>query len=185
MPSAVYYDRSSMRAPLVIAGPEVEAQEPSAGRLLELGEQALSAGKAREALGYYQAILAVFPLREALFGAGSALWMLGRYDEAREALEQMQERDPNSPVPFTGLGAIAMLKGDSAQATRLFREALEKDPFSIPARQGLARLLAADHPAEALRLCEEVERIAPNSTAYDECVRGSRAARRGPGTPSP
>jgi Flp pilus assembly protein TadD len=145
-------------------------------RLL-LGQALQEAGLPAEAAMQYRFAISRRPQEPLPYAKlAESLAQLGRFDEAGAALEQMRKRDPNSPVPFTGLGAVAMMKGDSARAVQLFQEALKRDPLNIPARQGLARLLAAENPAEALRLCEELGQLAPESPAYDECLQAIRAA---------
>ncbi len=72
-----------------------------------------------------------------------------------------------------------MLQGRYDEARQHYRSALEAHPDDVAARQSLAMIAETiDHdPAEALRLCEEVARLAPETQEIDECI--SRNGARG------
>ena len=59
-------------------------------------------------------------------------------------------------------------------------------PNDVAARQSLAMIAETiDHdPAEALRLCEQVARLAPGTQGIDECISRNRARGR-ESAPSP
>ena len=58
-------------------------------------------------------------------------------------------------------------------------------PKDVAARQSLAMIAeTVDHdPASALKWCEEVQRIAPETPGNDDCLRRNRDAVAGAGTP--
>ena len=84
--------------------------------------------------------------------------------------------DPQSALSSIGLGMIAMVRGDAAGAQQQLQSALVKDPPNIAARRLLAQLLERDRPGEALRLCEEIRQLAPETERNDDCI-GRNAAR--------
>jgi hypothetical protein len=108
---------------------------------------------------------------------GLVLAELGRLDEAREAFAHALRLDPDSPIGHNGLGAIAILSGRHDDARRHYEEALARRPDDVAARQSLALLHETvwHNPAEAVRLCEEVRRIAPATPGIDACIERNRA----------
>jgi len=84
-----------------------------------------------------------------------------------------------------GLGAIALLAGRPDEARRHYESALTVDPKDVASRQSLALIAeTVDHdPAAALRLCQEVEQIAPETPGNDDCLRRNRDALAGTGPP--
>jgi len=101
---------------------------------------------------------------------------LGRFDEARAAFEALRRRNPRSTISSTGLGMVSLMAGDAGNARRHFRESIAADPRDVLARQWWAVLEEdSGHPAEALRLCREVQQIAPGNLSNDECVSRNQA----------
>ena len=102
---------------------------------------------------------------------------MGRLDEAAATYRQLQAIDPRSPGASVGLGAVAMLSGDAVRARQHFLATIEMDPPNVAARQSLAILNEMDpaNPAEALRWCEEIQRLAPETPGNDECLRRNRS----------
>ena len=64
---------------------------------------------------------------------GQALWLSGRYDEAREHLLAAAEEFPENPVVRAALGEIALRKGDHAGAVRELGAAVEACKVGAPA----------------------------------------------------
>ena len=108
---------------------------------------------------------------------GLCLAEMGRLDEAAAAFEALHRLDPASAVASVGLGAVAMLAGDGDRARRYFLETIQHDPRNIAARQSLAVLeeTVAANPTEALRRCEEIQQLAPETPGNDECIRRNRS----------
>jgi tetratricopeptide (TPR) repeat protein len=73
---------------------------------------------------------------------GQALWMSGRYDEAREHLLAAAEEFPENAVVRSALGEIALRKGDHAGAVRDLAAAVEicKGGASAAAKKPSTRL---------------------------------------------
>lgn len=63
--------------------------------------------------------------------------------EARAHFEKSIRLDPTQPAPYNALGLNALHRGERAEALRLFRVALQKDPGYYPAQYNLDRLLRA------------------------------------------
>jgi cytochrome c-type biogenesis protein CcmH/NrfG len=107
---------------------------------------------------------------------GGCLIELGRLDEASAMFEALHNLDPRSPEASNGLGAIALVKGQTYLARRHFLQTLTLDPLNIPAHRMLAAIEeGAGNLSAALRLCEEVRQVAPETPGNDDCIRRNRA----------
>ena len=73
------------------------------------------------------------------------------FDKALAAVNRLQKKQPNSPVPLNVRGGVLLAKGDRAAARQEFQRALEIDPAYFPAVAQLARLDVADKKPEAAR----------------------------------
>ena len=78
----------------------------------------------------------------ALLRIGDWTTRNGRWDLARRMYFEAQKRDPRSPVAATGLGRVALLEGNQAQAETFFMQALEIDKNFPPALYNLGVLHA-------------------------------------------
>ena len=149
---------------------------------LGLGEALHTEGRHEEAIPPFRAAVRFRPTEaQAWAKLGRCLLETGRLDEANEAFQTLLRIDRESPLPYGGLGTLAMQTGDWDVARRYFLEVLRRDPRSIAARQILASLEEASNPAESLRLCEEIERLAPQTAGAAECISRSRARLGTPG----
>jgi hypothetical protein len=68
-----------------------------------------------------------------------------------------------------------MLRGDSAAAQEHFLRTIERDPANVPARRLLAVIIERSDPREALRLCQQIRDIAPDTEGNDDCIRRTEA----------
>ena len=143
-----------------------------------LGQAWQEAGRREEAVKQFKMAAKLRPQEEAIYkNLGLCLAEMGRLDEAAATFMQLRQLNPRSAFAPTGLGAIAAMSRQPGRARQYYIEALDLDPRSVPARQSLAMLAEMEpaNPAEALRLCEEIERLAPGTPGNDECIRRNRS----------
>lgn len=101
---------------------------------------------------------------------GGCLVEQQRFDEAVTVFSALREVAPRSAEGPTGLAIVAMLHdGPDASRTHLL-DALRRDPLAILPRQLLATLEEPRDPAAALRLCREIQQLAPGTPGADDCV---------------
>lgn len=142
-----------------------------------LGEALQAAGKHDQAAGEYRFAIRLSPDQPlAYMKLGVCLAEMGDLAGAERTFRELKRRWPDSVVASNGLGAVAMMDGRPDEAREHFTEALALAPGDITARQSLALLYEtiADNPAEALRLCEEVRELAPDTPGVAECIRRNR-----------
>ena len=137
-----------------------------------LGESLHAAGRHQEAVAAFRTALALNPADEMSYlKLAVCLSELGRSSEAAAVIETLERADPRSPLVSTGLGAVAMLAGDTDRARRYFLATLDHDPRNVMALQWLAVLEEkAAQPAEALRRCQELERVIPGRSSTEDCI---------------
>jgi cytochrome c-type biogenesis protein CcmH/NrfG len=141
-----------------------------------LGEALRNDGRCDLAITQFGVALARHPEDTAIYtDLGGCLIQVGQLKEASTVFSKLRERYPQLADGSTGLGAIAMTVGSHDQARQFFLEALGRDPSNVRARRLLARLEESDNPAEALRLCEEIDRLAPRVPGNEDCIRRNRA----------
>lgn len=144
---------------------------------LLLGEALHAAGRREEAMMAYARAIELRP-EEA--GAYQKLALgyaeSGQYDQARQTFERLLQIDPRSAIPLNGLGAVALLQKQPDAARGFFRRALELDAANVRARQALAAMAEQDGDyGESLRLCREVQQLAPRTPGNDDCIRRNQA----------
>jgi len=143
-----------------------------------LGEALHEAGRHQEAIATYKIAVRLRP--DEPFGylkLGMCLAELRRFDEATQTFQELQLRVPGSTMVPIGRGVVAMMAGKADIARVHFRDAIRMDPRDVMARQWQAMLeeVIANNPAEALRLCTEVQKIAPATLGNDACIARNRA----------
>ena len=108
---------------------------------------------------------------------GACLIETGRRAEAARVLTSALAVDPGHVRAHHNLGVLALLEGDTNRALHHFVEAVNHDPRHVPSRQNLAALYETTYQnfPEALRLCEEIQRINPQVVGVDACIRRNRA----------
>jgi tetratricopeptide (TPR) repeat protein len=142
-------------------------------RLL-LGEALHDAGRYDDAIEQFRIAIRLRPNDPIGYAKiGLSLAQAGRFKPASTAFEQLRALDPSSPAAPNGLGSVALLSGHPDAARTYFLEALAADPGNLPARQSLVALNERERgdPAEAIRLCQEIQRIAPDTDGVADCIR--------------
>ncbi|MGE5327608.1 MAG: tetratricopeptide repeat protein, partial [Deltaproteobacteria bacterium] len=88
-----------------------------------------------DALGAEKAAREAIRLEPSRFMAdyhlGRALYLQGRYEEARVAFEQAIQLSPNSPTPVLGLGQLYLAQGDSERAVGLLEKLSPKSAILL------------------------------------------------------
>jgi Flp pilus assembly protein TadD len=151
-----------------------------------LGQALDEAGSTEQALAEYRMAIHLRPEEPTPYmKLGLALAGLHRLDEAAEVFKQLEDMTGGSAMARDGLGAVALLAGKPEDARTYYLSALALDPKDIAARQSLALIAeSVDHdPATALKMCQEVERIAPDTPGNDDCISRNSAALAGASAP--
>lgn len=103
------------------------------------------------------------------------LMQLQRLEEARAVFTTLSNTEPDAADGPLGLALVAVISG-SGDARASLREALTREPASIAARMLLASVYEKDEPAEALRLCREVRKMAASTDGVEACIARAAAA---------
>ena len=147
-------DRDSAEA-LVLAVLRSDPQDAEAAAWL--AELSVRRGRAEEAAERSAAILAERPETErALLVRAVALAELGRTAEAREAFSNLVTRAPGPAFHWANFGAFELASGRPAEAVRLYREAVDRDPLELTAYRGLLEAATRAGDAEQVRRAREV-----------------------------
>jgi protein O-mannosyl-transferase len=140
-----------------------------------LGEALHEDGRHEEAIPMFRQAIAMNPSDPMAYAKlGQCLLETGKMEDADVVFESLRALDPGSTAASTGLGLIALRARDSVVAREYFLQTLAKEPASVPMRQVLASLAENTDPAEALRWCEEIKRIAPETPGNEECIQRNR-----------
>jgi protein O-mannosyl-transferase len=144
---------------------------------LLLGEALHAAGRREEAMMAYSRVIELRPEEPAAYQKLALGYAeSGQYDEARRTFERLHQIDPHSPIPPNGLGAVALLQKQPDAARGHFNQALALDAGNVRARQALAAMAEQDgNYAETLRLCREIQQLAPRTPGNDDCIRRNQA----------
>jgi Flp pilus assembly protein TadD len=145
---------------------------------LALGEALQNAGRCDEAVARYALSLERRPDEPGTYRRlGVCLLELRLVGEAQAAFEQLRRLRPESAEASNGLGAVALVTGDHDLARRYYEETLERDSMNVAAHTALAVLEenVAGDPEAALRHCEAVAAIAPETLGNEECLSRNRA----------
>ena len=100
-----------------------------------LGMRAVALGAPETAVRYLEAAVAIAPSPRFLCQMGGALRMAGRPADAEARYRQAQQRAPNSPDPWLGLGALALDRRDYDTALACARRATALMPDRLEARE--------------------------------------------------
>ncbi len=96
----------------------------------------------------------------------------GRLDEADRALAEATRLSPGLERAETARGMIARMTGRRDEARDRFLAVAGAHPGAVLARQHLADLYENDYAdyAGALRMCREVQALAPQAQGVGECI---------------
>ena len=138
---------------------------------LKLGQVEVDDMREEAAVAFRNAVRLRPDNADAYLKLGVCLAELNRLDEAASVFSDLARAVPASPIGPEGLGSIALLTGRREEARVHFNDALRVDPANIAARQSLALLSEQESdPAEARRLCLEIQQIAPRTAGAAECI---------------
>lgn len=151
---------------------------------LLLGEALHDAGRHDEAIAAFTTALHARTDEPAIYAKlGVCLLEVGQLKGAAAAFQKVRELDPRSPDGLNGLGALALVESHPERARSFYEETLLYDPWNVPARLGLVKVEELQgNAAAALRRCEEIREIAPETSGYDECVSRNRDRPGGSGS---
>jgi Flp pilus assembly protein TadD len=170
--------------PVMLFSEAVDRAPTSWHAQILLGEALHDAGRHNEAIGAFMTALQGQPGEPAIYGKlGLCLIEVGDTKNARAAFEKLRALSPRSPDGTNGLGALALMAGQPEQARALYDETLLYDPLNVPARVGLSKVEELQgNAAAALRRCEEIRELAPETPGNDECLNRNRARPGGGGS---
>ena len=145
---------------------------------LLLGEAMQAADLPDEAVVEYTQAVKLRPQETIGYQKLGACYIeMGRLDDAAATYRSLRARDPQSTVASLGMGAVALVAGQPDRARSYFLETIARDPRNVIARQSLV-LLAESEPgstADALRLCQEIREIAPETPGNEDCIRRNQS----------
>lgn len=133
---------------------------------LDVADVALAGGAPDTALHIAETMLAANPGNaQALLRAGEAQAALGRRQEAARSFSRVLAIAPGNDAAAIGLGRLR-LATDPAEAARLFRLVLQRDPQNVPALNdlGVSQDLLGRH-AEAQEAYHRALALQPEQTA--------------------
>ena len=95
---------------------------------LAVARRLIQERQVEDALAVVQEILAADQdSREAQDLLGMALFMLKRFEEARDAFEHLTRMDPRNATPYVNLGAVLNVLKDYQGAIKVLRNAIKRD----------------------------------------------------------
>jgi arylsulfatase A-like enzyme/cytochrome c-type biogenesis protein CcmH/NrfG len=144
---------------------------------LRLGYAELQENRCAAAEPHFRAAIeGQLPSADAALGLADCRMRANDVGGAERALEQARRIEPGNPVAEANLGLTALVRKDTANAIRLLRSALSKDPGFLEARFNLARALAvsgqrAEALAEAQTLLAALPANAPQRAEVERLVK--------------
>jgi tetratricopeptide (TPR) repeat protein len=117
---------------------------------------------------------------------GVALMVTGRLAEADLALAEATRLSPGLERAETARGMIARMLGRRDEARDRFRAVARAHPNAVIARQYLADMYENDYAdyASALRMCREVQALAPQAEGIGDCVARNQQRMAAPPVPA-
>ncbi len=116
----------------------IEGHPESIGALNTVGHLCYEGGNYKRALEFYETSLSISDDQPyILFRYGTALWMVGRWQEALMYLERYVEVAPYDPHGWNNLGVVYRERGEIKRAMECYARALELDPTLEAARHNM------------------------------------------------
>ncbi len=128
------------------------------------GVAAHQAGRAAEALGHYDAVLALEPDHAGALGLkGVALFQTGERQDALVLLRRAVKLAPDTATHWINLGQALISIGDLGDAIECYKSALRIDRNAPEALRNLADCLRmTGHPGEAVIVSRRAVKVAPD-----------------------
>jgi tetratricopeptide (TPR) repeat protein len=161
--------------PLLESGLELAPQR--ADLRAALGESYFMAGKVDKAIEEFKKLLETETSARSYSFLGLSYRELGRFDEAKQYLQQGLKLDPHNSSCLFNLGYIAERQGDSTTAVAMFEEALRSNPDFSDALLELANLKTVSGKlAEAEELLRKYVRVSRDpATGYYKLAKVERS----------
>jgi Flp pilus assembly protein TadD len=145
-------------------GPNVE-KRIYAEILNNLGEALVGAGKASDAIQYFQRSVRIQPhVPQGLFNLAIVMEQTGKIPQAMKYYKMVLSRDPGHAETHNNLGLLLREEGKFAEAKEHFRRAVKSKPHLARARRnyGIA-LMESGEVSEALKQFVKAVQIEPDS----------------------
>jgi len=140
----------------------IDPKATTARRALALGH--LAQGNVEGGFAELEALAGEDPSARSAMALVAARLAKNDVAGALEAIDRLQARQPDSPVPYALRGSLQARRKDAAGATASFEKALALDKRYFPATVGLAMLdLEAGRPDDAKRRYEDLLRTDPKN----------------------
>jgi tetratricopeptide (TPR) repeat protein len=130
-------------------------------------------GSREESFREYQEALRLNPDSPlAHMNFATLLTEMSRFEEAMSEYTKAEQLDPEDPRPYYLMGKANLRQGQSVEAVKHFREALQRNPNHFETITWLARVLAADenpavrNGAEAVSLAERAANLTGGSQPF-------------------
>ena len=156
--------------PMQLAAWQIDYDETRAASLRRC-DQPLYRGQVAEATSCFQSLLR--SSREPLIQAESA-WALGDLRAANELFRQAVAADDDAALPRVRWGRMFLDAGQTAEALRLFQEALQIDKRDVQARLAMARATTERFEADVSETIEQL--LAENANLIEAHLIASRVA---------
>jgi tetratricopeptide (TPR) repeat protein len=95
---------------------------------------------------------------------------LGNVDEAKRTLQGVLAKQPSNTQAKVRLAGVDEKLGNKAAARDEFRAVVQAEPNNRAALEGLAYVLAQDHPDEALKYAQNALELAPEDPAAQDIL---------------
>jgi len=129
---------------------EVEAAPADTAKLVQLARLEHDAHQFEASAATYERVIALAPThRQAHLDLAQAWAAMGRWDDARQAMERMLDRFPDDPSGLYNLGAILANQGSYAEARPYWERVRAQTADAELARQAAASLEQLDALAAA------------------------------------